>query len=118
MQSSPESRDRFEIFLDTLSRYEESKLLLADEILLAEIHEELSIEAVSFLHDTNVGYLIAEKMIPAELASEIESLRELTLKLIESKAGIAEIRNAPEWKQARSLATHIKTALLKTNPLN
>lgn len=111
MQSSPETRDRFEIFLDTLSRYEESKLLLSDEMLLAEIHEELSIEAVSFLHETNVGYLIAEKMIPAELASEIESLRQLTLKLIECQPGIAEIRNAPEWKQARLLAAQIKSRI-------
>ena len=106
--------ESYEIFLNTLLRFDEKKLKLNDEELAYEIFEELDAEYHTFLHEWTVDRLINGNLIPKSIRKRILVLRE-NIRLVMAKNSTVEFyRNSTEWKklrdEANSLVTELKTA--------
>jgi len=98
--------------MTALCRYDNSNLQLTDAELLHIILDELDIEAISFLHENTVARLVENNLIPEDIASKVDELRDKTLTLLQDKRGANDIRNDSDWKVVRQLADEIKNKIL------
>lgn len=108
-------KESFDWLMTTLGRYDNSHLKLSDNDLLNIILEELDIEVVSFLHNDTVDRLVESNLIPAEITSSVDDLRNKTLTLLQDKRTINDIRNDSDWKFVRQLANQIKNKIQSFN---
>ncbi|XOV67823.1 MAG: hypothetical protein ACFHU9_01365 [Fluviicola sp.] len=106
-------QESFELFFDTLSRFDNDKLDLNDDELAWHIFEELDSEYHSFLHPITVDRLVNEKLIPEYLRGRILGLRENIFPVMESKHEIELYRNDPDWIQLRNEANSIKNEIVE-----
>lgn len=107
-------KESFDYFITTLDRYDCSHLKLKDNELLHIILSELDIEAVSFLHHNTVDNLVKCNLIPSNVTSSIDELRNKTLFLLQYKRDVNDIRNDSEWNYVRHLADEIKNKILNS----
>ena len=75
------------------------------------ILDELDIEAVSVLHSYTVEKLIEGDLIPADIASSVDELRNKTIVSLQEKRSIYDIRNDSGWQTVRQLAEQIKNKI-------
>lgn len=99
--------ESYNFLLDTLSRFDEGKLVLSDEELSYQIFEELDSEYHSFLHEWTVDRLIDGGFIPKSLRQRLLDLRENIWSIMEEKHTIEEYRNDPDWEGLRNAANSI-----------
>lgn len=104
-----------DLLLETLSRFDENKLVLSDDDLSYEIFEELDSEYHSFLHEWTVDRLIEANMIPKSLRQRIVYLREKIRPVMEGKHEIGAYRNDPDWKKLRNEANDLTKEIKATN---
>lgn len=107
----------FELLMDALSRLDETKLTLDNQLLGYEIFECLDIEAHSFLHEWTVDRLIEHKRIPESVRERILQLRTDIRIAITDKHTIELYRSDQDWKklrdEAKVIVDAIKTAASK-----
>lgn len=104
-------KESYELFTETLSYLDKNKLIESDEDLEYFIFEELSGDAVSFLHEWTVDRLIAAKIIPADIKIDILNLRIQILKQLENTSSIEQYRTDSNWNKIRNQAEEIKKKL-------
>jgi hypothetical protein len=106
-------KESYELFTETLSYLDKNKLSENNEDLEYYIFEELSADAVSFLHEWTVDRLITAKIIPADIRTDILNLRIQILKQLEKTSSIQQYKTDSNWETIRNQAEYIKD---KTKP--
>jgi hypothetical protein len=74
--------------------------------------DELNGNAHTYFHSYTIDILIKANLIPIHLKSLTQRLSDLVRYLIETKNSLEEIRNDPEWKNARQIAAVIRKDVL------
>ena len=104
--------DSYELFFDALSYLDEERLKDSDEDLEYIIFEELSADAVSFLHAWTLDRLIAADKIPVNIREDVLDLRTLILKELEFTKSVDQYRNSANWIEIRIKAKTLKSKIL------
>ncbi len=105
--------ESYELFTDTLAYLDKERLNGSDDDLRYYIFEELSTDAVSFLHQWTVDRLIAAKKIPIDVRTDVINLRTRILEQLERTSTIEEYRTDSSWKIIRNQAEQIKEKIKK-----
>ena len=100
--------ESYELFSATISYLDKERLDGSDDVLSDLIFEELSSDAVSFLHEWTVDRLIEAKKIPVEIRTDVLKLRTQILAELERTSIIEQYRNDSNWELIRKQAQAIK----------
>jgi len=100
--------ESYKFFTGTLSYLDKERLASSDEDLRYFIFEELSVDAVSFLHEWTLDRLIEAKKIPVEIRTDVLKLRCRIIEQLERTSSIEHYRNDLHWEIIRNQAQEIK----------
>lgn len=101
-----------ELYMYALSHLDEQHLNGSDEDLAYFALDELDGDAHTYFHSYTIDILIKANLIPIHVKLPTLTLSDIVRYLIETKNSLEEIRNDPEWKNARQIAVVIRKDVL------
>ena len=107
-----------DLYLTTLGYLDEKYVLGSDEDLEYYILEELDVDVHSFLYYENVDILVNAGLIPDTVSERTQELRDLIIRILETKRSLDQIRNDIEWKTVRQIAKNILEEIKVFQDLN